>query len=225
MILLVYKFCVYASNFYIFLGRIWIYDEFFDLFLESAKFFHTGALVLDDVMKDYTTTGTKVEEINRIEHEADAINDRIIDKLNLTFITPIDREDIYALANDLDDGVDLLQGILQRYEMYRMGKPMAGAINLTNLLISATEEVVRAVSYLENIRKNQVQILDASHKIERYESEGDLIYRSEVAYLFDNEKDPIELIRWKDVLEQLEDTLDHCELIADMLRGVVMKYA
>ncbi|AOH47911.1 phosphate transport regulator [Selenomonas sp. oral taxon 920] len=200
-------------------------DEFFDLFLESAKFFHTGALVLDDVMKDYTTTGTKVEEINRIEHEADAINDRIIDKLNLTFITPIDREDIYALANDLDDGVDLLQGILQRYEMYRMGKPMAGAINLTNLLISATEEVVRAVSYLENIRKNQVQILDASHKIERYESEGDLIYRSEVAYLFDNEKDPIELIRWKDVLEQLEDTLDHCELIADMLRGVVMKYA
>ena len=200
-------------------------DEFFDLFLESAKFFHKGALVLDAVMKDYTTAGSKVEEINRIEHEADAINDRIIDKLNLTFITPIDREDIYALANDLDDGVDLLQGILQRYDMYRMGKPMAGAINLTKLLLSSTEEVVRAVSYLENIRKNQVQILDASHKIERYESEGDLIYRSEVAYLFENEKDPIELIRWKDVLEQLEDTLDHCELIADMLRGVVMKYA
>ena len=181
-------------------------DEFFDLFIESAKFFHTGALVLNEVMKDYTTTPEKVEEINRIEHKADAINDRIIDKLNLTFITPIDREDIYALAN-------------------RMGKPMPGAINLTKLLISATEEVVRAVSFLENIRKNQVQILDASHKIERYESEGDLIYRSEVAYLFEHEKDPIELIRWKDVLEQLEDTLDHCELIADMLRGVVMKYA
>ena len=200
-------------------------DEFFDLFLESAKYFQKGASVLDDVMKDYTSAATKVEEINRIEHEADAINDRIIDKLNLTFITPIDREDIYALANNLDDGVDLLQGILQRYEMYRMGQPMTGAVNLTNLLISSTEEVVRAVSYLENIRKNQVQILDASHKIERYESEGDLIYRSEVAYLFENEKDPIELIRWKDVLEQLEDTLDHCELIADMLRGVVMKYA
>lgn len=162
-------------------------DEFFDLFIESAKFFHTGALVLNEVMKDYTTTPEKVEEINRIEHKADAINDRIIDKLNLTFITPIDREDIYALANDLDDGVDLLQGILQRYDMYRMGKPMPGAINLTKLLISATEEVVRAVSFLENIRKNQVQILDASHKIERYESEGDLIYRSEVA-IFSNTK-------------------------------------
>lgn len=200
-------------------------DEFFDLFLESAKFFYSGALILNDVMLDYTSASIKVEEIDRIEHEADAINDRIIDKLNLTFITPIDREDIYALANDLDDGVDLLQGILQRYDMYRMGQPMTGAVNLTKLLISSTEEIVRAVSLLDNIRKNQAPILDASHKIERYESDGDLIYRKEVAYLFEHEKDPIELIRWKDVLEQLEDTLDHCELIADMLRGVVMKYA
>ena len=85
-------------------------DEFFDLFLESAKFFHAGALILDEVIQDYKTTAVKVEEINKIEHEADAINDRIIDKLNLTFITPIDREDIYALANNLDDGVDLLHG-------------------------------------------------------------------------------------------------------------------
>ena len=128
-------------------------DEFFDLFLESAKFFHAGALILDEVIQDYKTTAVKVEEINKIEHEADAINDRIIDKLNLTFITPIDREDIYALANNLDDGVDLLQGILQRYDMYHMGEPMTGAVNLTKLLLSATEEIVRAVSFLGNIRK------------------------------------------------------------------------
>ena len=198
--------------------------EFFSLFLESAKFFHEGVLVLNEVMKDYTCASKKVEEIDRIEHEADNVNDRIIDKLNLTFITPIDREDIYALANNLDDGVDLLQGTLQRYNMYHVGKPMQGAIKLTELLILATEEVVCAISFLDNIRKNQVQILDASHKIERYESEGDSIYQ-EVAYLFEHEKDAIELIRWKDILEQLEDTLDHCELIADMLRGVVMKYA
>ena len=190
-------------------------DEFFSLFLESAKFFHTGVLVLNDVMKDYTCVGEKVKEIDRIEHEADNVNDRIIDKLNLTFITPIDRE----------DGVDLLQGTLQRYHMYHVGEPMPGAVKLTELLIVATEEVVRAFSFLDNIRKNQVQILDASHKIERYESEGDSIYRQEVAYLFEHETNAIELIRWKDVLEQLEDTLDHCELIADMLRGVVMECA
>ena len=125
----------------------------------------------------------------------------------------------------LDDGVDNLQGTLQRIVMYRTGKAMSGAVTLTKLLIESTEEIIRAFSLLKNIRKNQAQILEATHKIGRLESEGDRVYRHEVDYLFDKEKDPIELIKWKDILENLENTLDHCEKIADMLRGVVMKYA
>jgi len=78
---------------------------------------------------------------------------------------------------------------------------------------------------LKDIRKNQTQLLDATHKIARLESEGDRVYRHEVAYLFDKETDPINLIKWKDILQDLEDTLDHCEKLSDMLRGVVMKYA
>ena len=167
-------------------------SEFFDLFVESAQYFYQGALMMDEVMLDYSKAADKVKEVVDLEHAADAVNDKIIDKLNLTFITPIDREDIYALANGLDDGV---------------------------------EEIIRAFSLLKNIRKNQAQILEATHKIGRLESEGDRVYRHEVAYLFDKEKDPIELIKWKDILENLENTLDHCEKIADMLRGVVMKYA
>ena len=149
-------------------------SEFFDLFVESAQYFYQGALMMDEVMLDYSKAADKVKEVVDLEHAADAVNDKIIDKLNLTFITPIDREDIYALANG---------------------------------------------------RKNQAQILEATHKIGRLESEGDRVYRHEVAYLFDKEKDPIELIKWKDILENLENTLDHCEKIAYMLRGVVMKYA
>ena len=183
-------------------------SEFFDLFVESAQYFYQGALMMDEVMLDYSKAADKVKEVVDLEHAADAVNDKIIDKLNLTFITPIDREDIYALANGLDDGVDNLQGTLQRIVMYRTGKAM-----------------IRAFSLLKNIRKNQAQILEATHKIGRLESEGDRVYRHEVAYLFDKEKDPIELIKWKDILENLENTLDHCEKIADMLRGVVMKYA
>ena len=110
-------------------------------------------------------------------------------------------------------------------EAFQKGRAFIPFIICGDPDLKTTEEIVRAVSFLGNIRKNQVGILDASHKIERFESEGDLFYRREVAYLFEHEKDPIELIRWKDVLEQLEDTLDHCEHIADMLRGVVMKYA
>ena len=199
-------------------------SEFFDLFVDSANYFYKGALMMDEVMLDYSKAADKVKEIVDLEHNADRVNDKIIDKLNLTFITPIDREDIYALANGLDDGVDYLQGTLQRIVMYRTGKAMGGAVTLTKLLIESTEEIIKAFSLLKDIRKNQAQILEATHKIGRLESEGDRVYH-EVAYLFDKEKDPIELIKWKDILENLENTLDHCEKIADMLRGVVMKYA
>ncbi|SEH44369.1 MULTISPECIES: DUF47 domain-containing protein [unclassified Selenomonas] len=199
--------------------------EYFDLFVESARYFYNGALMMDEVMLDYSKATDKVREIVELEHEADAVNDKIIDKLNTTFITPIDREDIYAIANGLDDGVDILQGTLQRIVMYKAGKAMSGAVSLTKLIIEATEEIIKALTMLKDIRKNQAQILDATHKIAKLESEGDRVYRHEVAYLFDKEKDPIELIKWKDILENLEDTLDHCEKIGDMLRGVVMKYA
>ena len=200
-------------------------SEFFDLFVDSANYFYQGALMMDEVMLDYSKAVDKVKEINDLEHEADKVNDKIIDKLNLTFITPIDREDIYALANGLDDGVDYLQGTLQRIVMYRTGKAMSGAVKMTKLLIEATEQTIRAFSLLKDIRKNQAAILDATHKIAQIESEGDRVYRHEIAYLFDKEKDPIELIKWKDILEKLEDTLDHCEKLSDMIRGVVMKYA
>ena len=199
--------------------------EFFDLFVESARYFYNGALMMDEVMLDYSKATDKVREINELEHEADAVNDKIIDKLNMTFITPIDREDIYAIANGLDDGVDILQGTLQRIVMYRTGKAMNGAVSLTKLIIESTEEIIKALTMLKDIRKNQAKILDATHKIAKLESEGDRVYRHEVAYLFDKETNPIELIKWKDILENLEDTLDHCEKIGDMLRGVVMKYA
>ncbi|MCH3958502.1 MAG: DUF47 family protein [Selenomonas sp.] len=200
-------------------------SEFFDLFVDSANYFYKGALMMDEVMLDYSKAADKVKEIVDLEHNADRVNDKIIDKLNLTFITPIDREDIYALANGLDDGVDYLQGTLQRIVMYRTGKAMGGAVTLTKLLIESTEEIIKAFSLLKDIRKNQAQILDATHKISQIESEGDRVYRHEIAYLFDKEKDPIELIKWKDILEKLEDTLDHCEKLSDMIRGVVMKYA
>ena len=199
--------------------------EYFDLFVESARYFYNGALMMDEVMLDYSKATDKVREINELEHEADVVNDKIIDKLNMTFITPIDREDIYAIANGLDDGVDILQGTLQRIVMYRTGKAMNGAVSLTKLIIESTEEIIKALTMLKDIRKNQAKILDATHKIAKLESEGDRVYRHEVAYLFDKETNPIELIKWKDILENLEDTLDHCEKIGDMLRGVVMKYA
>ena len=153
------------------------------------------------------------------------VNDQIIDELNQTFITPIDREDIFALANGLDDGVDFLQTTLQRIVIYRTGAAKAGVVSMTKLLLEVTSELINAFELLKDIKKNRELILESTHKIGKLESEGDRVYRQEIAFLFDNVKDPIELIKWKDILENLEDTLDHCEDISDMIRGVVMKYA
>ncbi len=200
-------------------------NEFFVLFEESAEYFYQATLLLDEVMMDHRKADIKVKEINDLEHRADKVNDAIIDKLNQTFITPIDREDIYAIANGLDDGVDQLQGMLQRIVIYHTGEAREGALRLTKLLIESTAEIKRAAALLNAISKNQNELLAITSKIDKLESEGDHVFRGELAYLFEYVKDPIELIKWKDLLEGLEETLDHCERMADLLKGVVMKYA
>lgn len=200
-------------------------DEFFKLFIESSNVLRQGAYVLKEVMNDYNQLDEKMEHISKLEHQADDINDAIIDKLNQTFITPLDREDIYSFATMLDDVVDFLQGTMQRMVLYKAGKPTAGAIQLADLLVESTEEMVLAFNLLVNIKRNQDKILEHTKKIGELESLGDNIYRREVALLFETCPDPIEVIKWKEILEHLEDALDHCERIGDLLRGVVMKYA
>lgn len=199
--------------------------EFYDLFLASANYFHNSAELIYDVMSGNNKAEAKISDIVSIEHKADAINDKIIDKLNKTFITPIDREDIYALANGLDDGVDFLQGTLQRAVMYHLNDTSDAAIALSKLLIEATKEILSAFSMLHEITKHEHEILECTYKVSKLESEGDRIYREHVGYMFEHIKDPIELIKWKDILTYMEDTLDHCEKLSDLVRGVVMKYA
>ncbi len=200
-------------------------NEFFDLFVDSAQYFRECAVIMTQVMADYKQAEAKMKEIMELEHLADAINDRIIDKLNQTFITPIDREDIYALANALDDGVDCLQGTIQRVVLYHAGEPRAGAVELTELLLESTQKIVHAFKLLQEIKKNHEEILQTTRAIAKLESKGDQVYRRDVALLFDSCKNPIEVIKWKEILEYLENTMDQCEDIADLLRGVIMKYA
>lgn len=200
-------------------------NEFFTLFIDSAILFNKSAVLLNEAMKDHTLVEDKVKEIIDVEHAADAVTDRIIDKLNQTFITPIDREDIYALANGLDDGVDSLQGIGQRVVMYKTGQASDSVIAISRLIIDSTEELLKVFRMLTDIKAHHEQILECTRRVEKIESEGDRLYKQEVARLFENCKDPIEIIKWKEILEQLEDSLDQCEDLSDLVRGVVMKYA
>ena len=204
--------------------------EFFDLFVDNAKYFHLGAVLLDDVIKDPNKALERIDEILGLESKADEINERIMEKLNLSFITPIDREDIYSIAGELDNGVDILQGALQRIIMSRAGHATDKCPTLTSWIVESTNELVKAFKLLVDIKKNQREILDACAKVREYESKADLVYREEIGILYDDAtRDPanrtIHLIKWKNILEDIEDTQDHCKKIADMIRGVVMKYA
>lgn len=209
--------------------------EFFDLFTENARFFHLGAVILDSVIKDPNKALEQIEDILGLEFSADEVNEKIISKLNLSFITPIDREDIYAIAGELATGVDMLHGALQRIIMYHAGHCTRHSPDLTKLVVDSTNELVKAFKLLSEVKANQREILDAVHKISDYESRGDLIYRTEIGVLFNDAAEAakehgasravIHLIKWKDILEDVENALDHCKKIGDMIRGVVMKYA
>ncbi len=209
--------------------------EFFDLFVENAKFFHLGAVMLDALIKDPNKSLEHIEEILGLESSADEVNEKIINKLNLSFITPIDREDIFYVASELGNGIDILQGALQRIIMYHAGHSTRRSPDLTKLLVDGTNELVKAFKLLSDVKTNQREILDAVHKVADYESKGDLIYRAEIGILFDEAVEAakeqgasravIHLIKWKDILEDVEEALDHTKKVSDMIRGAVMKYA
>ncbi len=209
--------------------------EFFDLFIKNAEYFHFAALMLDEIIKDPNKSIDRAEEILRLESSSDEVNEEIIKKLNLSFITPIDREDIYSIAGELATGVDMLHDALQRIIMYRAGRATIKSGSMTGLLVESTRELVKAFKLMPEIKKNQLAMIDAVHKVSDYEGRGDVIYREDISVLFDEaeiaakehgaSKAVIHLIKWKDIIEDIEQSLDHCKKIGDMIRGVVMKYA
>lgn len=208
--------------------------EFFDLFWENAKYFNRGAILLDEIIKDPNKSTERRDEILALEASADNVNEKIIAKLNLSFITPIDREDIFSIAGELATGVDMLHDALQRIMMYHAGRATEKSARMTKLLVESTGQLVRAFELMVSIKDNQRGMLDAVRLIREFEDSGDSIFREDIAALFDEaeiaarehgaSKAVIHLIKWKDILEDLEQTLDHCKKIADMIQGVVMKY-
>lgn len=208
--------------------------EFFDLFWENANYFHRGAILLDEIIKDPNKSTERRDEILALETSADNVNEKIIAKLNLSFITPIDREDIFSIAGELATGVDMLHDALQRIMMYHAGRATEKSARMTKLLVESTGQLVRAFELMVSIKDNQRGMVDAVRQIREFEDNGDNIFREDIAALFDEaeiaarehgaSKAVIHLIKWKDILEDLEQTLDHCKKIADMIQGVVMKY-
>ena len=199
-------------------------DKFFTLFEQSTEVISKSLKRLQGIMEQDCVSVEDAAEMNRYEHEADNITKQILERLDCTLITPLDREDIYKLAQVLDDIVDHAEGTVERMHLYRTGKPSLGTQELVHLVGLAAEQIQTAFCCLGHLHFQKTKIMAAAEEIYHLESAGDKIYRQEVARLFKYEKDPIEIIKWKEILEHIENTLDHCEAIADLIKSVVLKY-
>lgn len=200
-------------------------EMFFNAFEESATILYQGALLLRDMMDNHETIGERLNELIELERKGDRVTDLIITKLNETFMTPFDREDIYILAKELDEILDSMCSTVEKMAIYETGKPDKVFTDMVDVFVKATEKVKDQVLCLRSSKTQSVQIVELCHEIKKYESQGDKIYRQGVADLFKNSTDAIHVIKWKEVFEQLETALDRCEKVAKLIRGVVVKYA
>jgi len=199
-------------------------EKFYDLFEASAELVCKSAKILEEIMVSPESLPDRIEELTVVEHEADDVTSNIIDRINKNLITPMDREDIYAIAQGLDDIIDVVQGSADRMQLYRAGRPSGGARELVRLLAVSTGEIRKCFTLLRNMRGNKDDILQAVSRINQLESDGDKVYRQEVARLFEEEGNPIAVIKWKEILEHLEESLDLCEDMGDFLKGAMLKY-
>ncbi len=193
--------------------------EFFDLFEEAGGNILRAAALLEEMLNEYPERNELSRDILICEQEGDRITHDIIQRLNQTFVTPIDREDIYELASALDDVVDFTEEVADYLGLYKIEAPMAQAQDLARVLHACARQIAEAMPRLRGFR-------DISHytvELNRLENDGDRIVREAIASLFDNGIDPMVVIRWKDIFERLEEAIDATEHVANILQGVVIK--
>ena len=195
--------------------------SFFGLFVELAETVHAGAKAFTEILTNYSDVAVKVEKIKSLEHTADNLTHSIITRVNQTFITPFDREDIHALSSKIDDVLDLIDAAAGRLVIYRVERVRPGVADLAAILEQSVSEVVAAIRVLEH--KNH--ILDHCIEINRLENEGDRLCRTLIANLFEEEKDPVQIIKWKEIIESMETAIDKCEDVANVIESVVLKSA
>ncbi len=193
--------------------------SFFEMFAEMSENLILGARTMVELFTDFRDVESKIAEVRRIERVGDELTHAVFTKLNQTFITPFDREDIHALASSLDDVLDLINSAGGRIVMYRITKPPAAALDLARIILLQSQELHKAIPLL---RKNK-DILTHCVEINRLENEADVVSGMAIAQLFDQEKDPITLIKTKELIEALEVATDKAEDVANALETIVLK--
>ncbi len=196
-------------------------ERFFDLFVEDAANVLDGARQLETMLRTYTQPDVAAKKIREAEHRGDEISHDIGHRLEATFVTPIDREEIHALISRLDDILDLIEEVADTFVLYGIKAPTAISVQQATLVVRQCETLHEALSNLRGFKDLDKFVIE----VHRLENEGDQIGRAAIAALFRDGADPLEVIKWKDIYGLLEDTIDKCEDVAQLIERIVVKHA
>ena len=199
-------------------------DKFFELFRATAEIACEASLKLVDYMSDGEFSEEKNMEIKDIEHKGDKMQHEILKQLNKSFITPFDREDIYAIAKGLDDIIDHIEYTASRFIMLNIDKPTEEARELGDLIAQSCVEVKNVMEEMKSMKSSK-ELAAKIIEVNRLEEVGDKLSRKAIKDLFRSDKPVLEIIKWREIYEPLENTMDACEDVANAVEGVVMKNA
>ena len=198
-------------------------EEYFELFARSATNLRTAIEQLKDLIEDYRDVEVKAQRIRDREHEGDEITHEIIRRLNTSFITPMDREDIYALGSALDDVLDAVDAVADLFVLHRIEEPLPEMKALADVLLRGTQQTEQALEVFPRMDRDKLEPYWV--EVNRLENEGDRIYRRAVADLFSGDYKAMDVLKWKDVIENLEGAVDGLENVANIIEATVLKHA
>jgi predicted phosphate transport protein (TIGR00153 family) len=197
---------------------------FFDLFERSAAIGHATAQQLVELLDDFDALPARAKVIHDLEHEGDEVTHELVDRLNKTFITPFDREDIHELSGRLDDVVDLVDSAVSRLALYKVSEPIADARLLGACLLHQTRLIVEMMPSLRNTKRAD-RVRQQCRDVHAQESLADQIEYRALAALFEGGHDPLFVMKWKNIIEELETATDRAEDVANAIEGIVLKNA
>lgn len=199
-------------------------EKFFEMLERASANLNEGGKAFKDLLDNFCDVEMKVKRIKEIEHEGDIITHEIFDKLNRSFITPIDREDIHKITSELDDVLDYILGTADRLLLYKVNQPTLEARKMGDILLTSIEVLGKAISSLKDLKRPR-RILDYCVEVNRLENEGDTVHKSVIADLFSNGKSAVEIIKWLELYLNIETAIDKCEDVADTIESIVVKNA
>ena len=199
-------------------------DRFYALIEAAAANMTKGAEMLVAMLSDYTDIHEKARAIKDVEHEGDELTHDTYEQLNRIFVTPLDRKDIGAISSAVDDVLDLVEAAADDFVLCSIEEPLPPALEMAQLIVQACVQIQQAVAYLRRLNRDRAAFRDRLTEINRLENQGDDVYRNAIQTLF-RQSDPLLILKWKQVYDHLERAIDSCEDVADVLHGVLLKYA